>query len=121
MVPMNSSTVMPFSTWTFLKTLSDICGVAGVAAATCDDDGCCACTVGIMPVATAMLTSHTLVDTAATKISPLENNFMDVSSNYRSTVFTTEAPLLVSVSRIASPVPVNGTPTRIFPSETAGS
>src|SRR6516164_10261291 len=35
-VPMNSSTGMPLSTWMFLNTVSDICGfaVAAVAAAT---------------------------------------------------------------------------------------
>ncbi len=33
-VPMNSSTGMPLSTWTFLNTASDICGLA-VAAAAC--------------------------------------------------------------------------------------
>src|SRR5215831_2787459 len=32
-VPMNSSTGIPLSTWTFLKTLSDICGFAVAAAA----------------------------------------------------------------------------------------
>jgi hypothetical protein len=31
-VPMNSSTGMPLSTWMFLKTVSDICGVAPPAA-----------------------------------------------------------------------------------------
>src|SRR5262252_3490221 len=56
-VPMNSSTGMPLSTCTFLKTLSDICGVVGVAAATCADD-CCAWSAGIAPVENAMLVSH---------------------------------------------------------------
>src|SRR5215831_5793228 len=32
-VPMNSSTGMPLSTWMFLKTVSDICGLAVAAAA----------------------------------------------------------------------------------------
>jgi hypothetical protein len=36
-VPMNSSTGMPLSTWTFLNTVSDICGRAVIAAA------CAAC------------------------------------------------------------------------------
>src|SRR5215510_10531721 len=76
-VPMNSSTGIPLRTWTFLKTLSDICGVAGVAAATCADVACCACSVGIMPVAMAMLTSHNVasVDAATTRL-PLEKSFM---------------------------------------------
>src|SRR5215475_5144683 len=76
-VPMNSSTGMPFSTWTFLKTLSDICGVAGVAAATCADVSCCACSIGIAPVENAMLVSHAIVTAAAEKIAPLENRFME--------------------------------------------
>src|SRR5215831_15744070 len=76
-VPMNSSTGMPLSTWTFLNTLSDICGVAGVAAATCADDGCCACSVGITPVATAMLTSHAVATAEATTMTPpFENRFI---------------------------------------------
>src|SRR5215475_15147776 len=76
-VPMNSSTGMPLSTWTFLNTLSDICGVAGVAAATCDDDCCCAWSVGIAPVENAMLFSHAIVTVAAEKTAPLENPFME--------------------------------------------
>src|SRR5947207_12969925 len=117
-VPMNSSTGMPLSTWTFLKTLSDTCGVAGVAAATWDEDCPAACSVGSAPVAKAMLTSHAVMTAAAGKISALEDSFMDVPPRYRSTVLTADAPLLVSVSRIASGDPVNGTPTRIFPSDT---
>src|SRR6478609_10175095 len=57
-VPMNSSTGSPLSTWTFLNTLSDNCGVAGVAAATCADDCPAACSVGSAPVANAMLVSQ---------------------------------------------------------------
>src|SRR3954471_14115464 len=68
-VPMNSSTGIPLSTWTFLNTLSDICGVAGVAAATCADDWPAACSVGSAPVAKAMLTSHAVVTAATGKIS----------------------------------------------------
>src|SRR5215467_11908090 len=92
MVPMNSSTGMPLSTWMFLKTLSDSCGVAGVAAATCEDDSCCAWSIGIAPVENAMLVSHAIVTAAAEKIAPLENRFMEASS-YNSIVFTVDAPL----------------------------
>ena len=75
-VPMNSSTGMPLSTCTFLKTLSEIYGGAGVAAATCADDCCCAWSVGIAPVENAMLVSHAIVTAVAEKIAPLENPFM---------------------------------------------
>src|SRR5215831_7477474 len=76
-VPMNSSTVMPLSTCTFLKTFSDICGVTGVAAATCADESCCALSAGVLPVAKAMLVSHAVVAVAVEKIAPLENAFME--------------------------------------------
>jgi hypothetical protein len=61
-----------------LKTLSDICGVAGVAAATCADDGCCAYRVCMAPVENAMLVSHAITTIVAEKIAPLENDFMEL-------------------------------------------
>src|SRR5437660_3306301 len=71
-VPMNSSTGMPLSTWMFLNTVSDICGLAGVAAA-----------VWIWPSAAlnAMLVSPATASTVTEKISPLDNNFMNDPSN----------------------------------------
>src|SRR5580765_6823301 len=76
-VPMNSSTGMPLSTWMFLKTVSDICGfeVIAAAAAVCLNTlfmwigiavpGAIRDSDVVTPVANAMLVSHATVSTVA--------------------------------------------------------
>src|SRR5438552_3501365 len=56
MVPMNSSTGIPFRTWTFLKTWSDICGC------------------GAWPPAAATLVTHATIPAAIARLHRLYPN-----------------------------------------------
>src|SRR5437764_2153551 len=54
-VPMNSSTGMPLSTWTFLKTSSTICGF-------CPDAACCPLAASATPIIHTTVMTTTLID-----------------------------------------------------------
>src|SRR5439155_10574136 len=64
-VPMNSSTGMPFSTWTFLKACSDICAA----------EPACAWAV----IASATVVTQASANEAATNAHRFDNNLIELS------------------------------------------